>query len=85
MNMQKLILLTLTALMMVGCDMAMDSLNVLNGTEYVVRAKKINKDNYCYSYKLVKAGDSWYDYVYKDTADFNVGDTVVITIKRVGN
>ena len=82
---KKIILLALTALMMVGCDMAMESLDVLNGTEFVVKAKKINKDNYGYSYKLVKVEDAWYDYHYKDTANFNVGDTIVIIVRRVGN
>ena len=65
--------------------MVMDSLDVSNGTEYVVKAKEINEDNYGYSYKLVKVGDTWYDYLYKDTADFNVGDTIVIIVRRVGN
>ena len=83
--MKKIILLALTALMMVGCNMAMDSLDITNGSKFVVKAKKVSKDNYGYSYRLVKAGDSWYDYVYKDTADFNVGDTIVITVRRVGN
>ena len=85
MRTKKIILLALTALVMVGCDMAMDSLDVINGTKYVVKEKKVSKDNYGYSYKIVKVGDSWYDYHYKDTADFNVGDTIVITIKRVSN
>ena len=83
--MKKLILLALTALMMVGCDIAMESLDISNGTKFVVKAKRVSKDNYGYSYKLVKTGDSWYDYAYKDTADFNIGDTIVITVRRVGN
>lgn len=66
---------------MVGCDMAMDSLDVLNGTEYVVKSKKVGRNNYGYSYRLVKVEDTWYDYLYKDTADFNVGDTIVIIVK----
>ena len=83
--MKKIILLALTALMMVGCDMAINSLDVLNGTEYVVKAKKVSRDNYRYSYRLVKVGDTWYDYLYEDTANFNVGDTIVIIVRRVGN
>lgn len=83
--MKKIILLAFTALMMVGCDMAMDSLDVLNGTKYIVKEKKTKKDNFCYSYRLVKDGDTWYDYHYKDTADFNVGDTIVIIVRRVGD
>ena len=83
--MKKIILLALTALMMVGCNMAMDSLDIVNGTKYVVKAKKVSKDNYGYLYNLVKVGDTWYDYHYKDTANFNVGDTIVIIVRRVGN
>ena len=82
--MKKIILFALTALMM-GCNMAMDKLDVVNGTEYVVKAKKVSRDNYGYIYNLVKVGDSWYDYHYKDTADYNVGDTLVIIIRRVDN
>ena len=82
--MKKVILLALTALMMVGCGMAIDGLDVVNGTEYVVKAKRVDS-NYGYIYNLVKVGDSLYDYAYKDTTDFNVGDTIVITIKRVCN
>ena len=77
-------MLLLAALMMVGCNIAMDELHVVNGTKYVVKAKKVDSD-YRYIYNLVKAGDSWYDYYYEDTADFNVGDTLVITVRRVGN
>ena len=82
---KKIILLALITLMIVGCDIAMDSLDVLNGTEYVVKSKKVNKDNYGYLYRLIKVEDAWYDYHYKDTLDFNVGDTIVITIRKVGN
>ena len=83
--MKKIILLALIALIMVGCDMAMDSLEILNGTEYVVKSKKVRNDNYGYSYRLVKVEDAWYDYHYKDTADFNVGDTIVIIVRKVDN
>jgi hypothetical protein len=83
--MKKIILLALTALMMVVCDMAMDSLDVLNGAKYVVNAKKESKDKYVYSYRLVKVGDTWYDYHYKDTANFNIGDTIVIIVRRISN
>lgn len=83
--MKKIILLALTALMMMGCNMAMDSLDIVNGTKYVVKAKSVDRNDYGYIYNLVEVGDSWYDYHYKDTADFNVGDTIVITVRRVGN
>lgn len=81
----KKLILALTALLMVGCNMAMDSLDVVNGTEYVVKSKKVSRNNYGYSYRLVKVGDTWYDYHYKDTTNFNVGDTIVITVRRIGN
>ena len=81
----KKILLALTALIMVGCNMAMDGLDIVNGTKFVVKAKRVAKDDYGYIYRLLKTGDSWYDYDYKDTADFNVGDTLVITVRRVSN
>ena len=83
--MKKIILLALTALTVVGCNMAMDDLNVVNGTKYVVKMKRVDRNDYGYIYNLVKVGDSWYDYQYKDTADFNVGDTIAITVGRVGN
>ena len=82
-TMKKIILLVLTALMVVGCSMAMDGLDIVNGTKYVVKAKRVAKNNYGYIYNLVKAGDTWYDYAYRDTADFNVGDTLVITVRRI--
>lgn len=83
--MKKIILLAFTALMMMGCNIAMDKLDVVNGTEYVVKAKGICRNGYEYIYNIVKTGDSWYDYHYIDTADFNVGDTIVITVRRVSN
>lgn len=81
----KKLILALTVLMMLGCDMAMDDLNVVNGTEYVVKSKKVGRNNYGYSYRLIKVEDTWYDYHYKDTADFNVGDTIVIIVRKVSN
>lgn len=86
--MKKLILLALAAVIMAGCNMAMDSLDVVNGTEYVIKGKRERayKNDYGYIYNIVKVGgNTWYDYHYKDTADFNVGDTIVITVRRVSN
>ena len=83
--MKKIILLALTALMIVGCDMAINSLDVVNGTKYVVKAKRVNRNDHGYIYNLVKSGDSWYDYLYEDTANFYVGDTIVIIVRRVDN
>ena len=84
--MKKIILLVLTALMMSGCgdNTALEGLNIVNGTKYVVtlKSKKPKK----FTYNLIKVGGmDWYDYSYSDTADFNVGDTIVITIRRVSN
>ena len=81
--MKKVILLALTALIMAGCNMAMDSLDIVNGSKFIVKSK--TKEKQAYLYRLIELGDSWYDYHYRDTSDFNVGDTVVITVRRVGN
>jgi hypothetical protein len=81
--MKKIILLALTVMMMVGCNMAMDSLDIVNGSKFIVKSK--TKEKQTYWYRLIEVGDSWYDYHYKDTSDFNVGDTIVITVRRVGN
>ena len=79
---KKLILLSLTALMMVGCgnNMALDNLNIVNGTKYVVTLK--SKKPKEFNYNLIKVGGmDWYDYSYSDTTDFNIGDTLVLNIK----
>ena len=75
--------LLLAALMMVGCNTAMDRLDITNGTKYIVTSKEQIVEDYHYRYRVIKIGDKWYDYYYTDTTDFNVGDTIVITIKRV--
>ena len=84
--MKKIILLALTALMIVRCgnNMALEDLDIVNGTKYVVTLK--SKKPQGFSYNLIKVdGMEWYDYSYSDTADFNIGDTLVITVERVGN
>ena len=81
--MKKIILLALTALVMVGCGMAMDKLDVTNGSKYIVTLKLKKDGDYHYTYHLIKEGDKFYDYYYKDTANFNVGDTIVITVRRI--
>lgn len=80
---KKIILLALTALMMVGCNMAMDSLDIMNGSKFIVKSKTKKKQTYLY--RLIEVDNSWYDYHYIDTTNFNVGDTVVITVRRIGN
>lgn len=81
---KKIILLALTTLIIVGCgdNMAIEGLNIINGTKYVVtlKSKKPKK----FTYNLIKVdGMDWYDYSYSDTTDFNIGDTLVITVSRV--
>ena len=76
--MKKIILLPFAVLMMVGCDIAMDSLNVVNGSKFVVESKR--KEEQTYLYSLIKVGDSWYTYHYRDTTNFEVGDTLTITV-----
>lgn len=63
--------------------MAMDSLDIVNGSKFIVKSK--TKDKQTYRYHLIKVGDSWYDYHYKDTTNFEVGDTLTITIASVLN
>ena len=82
--MKKLILLALTALMMAGCNLAMDSLDIVNGSKFVVTSKTKEKQTYWY-HLIEVGGDSWYDYHYKDTTNFEVGDTLIITVNSVRN
>ena len=82
---RKIILFAFTLLVFASCDMAMDSLDITNGTKYIVISKMKKADDFHYKYHLIKEGDRFYDYLYKDTAAFNVGDTLILTIKRVGN
>ena len=79
--MKKIILLALTVLIMVGCDMPMESLDVVNGSKFVVTSKR--KEEQTYLYRLIKVGDSWYTYHYRDTTNFEVGDTLTITVASV--
>ena len=81
--MKKFILLALTVLMMVGCNMAMDKLDIVNDSKFIVKSK--TKEKQTYLYRLIEVGDSWYDYHYRDTTNFNVGDTIVITVRRIGS
>jgi hypothetical protein len=70
--------------LLVGCDIAMDSLKTTNGTKYIVTSKKKAINGLCYEYNLVRPGDKFYDYHYIDTAEFDVGDTLVLTVKKIG-
>ena len=80
---KKLILFAFAILVFVGCDMAMDGLDVTNGSKYIVTSKKKKVEDLHYTYHLIKEGDRFYDYQYIDTTEFNVGDTLVLTIKKV--
>ena len=79
--MKKIILLALTTLMMVGCNVAMDSLRITNGSKFIVISK--TKEKQTYLYRLIEVGDSWYDYNYRDTTNFEVGDTLIINVSKI--
>jgi flagellar basal body L-ring protein FlgH len=79
---RKIILFALTLLVFAGCDVAMDQLDVTNGTKYIVTSKKEKTGDYYYTYHLIKEGDRFYDYLYIDTVAFNVGDTLVVNISK---
>ena len=82
--MKKIILLALTAFIMAGCDMAMDTLRTVNGSKFVVTTK--TKKQQSYFYRVIEVGgDSWYDYNYRDTTNFEVGDTLTIIVTSVKN
>ena len=81
--MKKIIILTLTVLALFGCKrIPMDSLRVRTNTEYVVVDKTKNIEDFHYRYLVNKVGDNVLYYNYKDTVSFNVGDTLVLIIKR---
>lgn len=80
--MKKIIILTLTVLTLFGCKkIAMDSIRVRTNTEYVVVDKTKNIEDFHYRYLVNKVGDDVL-YNYMDTVGFNVGDTLVLIIKR---
>ena len=79
---KKIILLIFALLLFVRCDIAMDQLDG-NGVKYIVISKKKKVGDYHYTYRLIKEGDRFYDYNYIDTTDFNIGDTLILTIKRI--
>ncbi len=82
--MKKIIFLALSILMVVGCEeLAYERLDIINGTKYIVTKKKKDANDYICDYRLIKVGgDKGYDYSYRDTTDYNVGDTLVLTIKK---
>ena len=82
---KKIIPFVIIGLLFARCEMAMDRLDVRNGTKYIVTSKKEEVDDYHYTYRLIKEGDKFYDYYYIDTTEFNVGDTLVLIIKKVND
>ena len=80
---KKVILFAFMLLVFVGCNMAMDKLDVTNGSKYIVTSKKKRANDYHYTYIIIKEGDRFYDYYYDDTTDLNVGDTLVLNIKKI--
>lgn len=82
--MKKLILLALTALMVVGCDMPMDGINISGGDKYIISSKTKKANESFYRYRVIKfGGPEFYDYLYKDSTNFSVGDTIIITARKV--
>ena len=79
---KKFILFVFSILLFVGCDWAMETLDVISGTKYIVTSKKKNIDDFYYEYHIIKEGDTFYDYLYKDASNYNVGDTLILTIKK---
>lgn len=81
---KKYISFIFAAFLLVGCDMAMDTLKTTNGTKYIVTSKKKARNGLYYKYHIIRVGDKHNDYHYIDTTDFNVGDTLVLTVKKIG-
>ena len=79
---KKIISFVIIGLLFAGCDWAMDNLDVRNGTKYIVTSKRKKVGDFHYTYHLIKDRGMFYDYLYIDTTEFNVGDTLVLTIKR---
>ena len=82
---KKFILIVFSILVFAGCDLAMESLNVVSGTKYIITSKKKNTSDFYYEYHIIKERGTFYDYYYKDTSNYNVGDTLILTIKKVNN
>lgn len=54
--MKKIIILALTVLIMIFCYWAMNSLDIMNGSKFVVTSK--TKKEQTYLYHMIKVGDS---------------------------
>jgi uncharacterized protein YxeA len=55
--MKKIISLIFIVLLVAGCNMAMDGLDVDNGTKYIVTSKTKKAKEPYYTYRLIKLGD----------------------------
>ncbi len=83
---KKFILFVFSILVFFGCgDWAMEGLDVVSETKYIITSKKKNTSGLYYEYNIIKEGDTFYDYHYKDTSNYDVGDTLILTIKKVSN
>ena len=78
---RKFILFVFSILLFVGCDLAIERLDVVSGTKYIITTKRKKANDFYYTYHIIKDGDTFYNYQYKDTANYNVGDTLILTIK----
>lgn len=83
MAMKKIISLALTVLMIVGCDVAWDTLHTVNGSKFIVKSK--TKENQTYLYRLIKVDNKYYTCNYRDTTNFEVDDTLIIIVTSVKN
>ena len=80
--MKKIILLFFVILTLFGCKkIPMFSLHIRTNTEYIVVDKTKNIGEFHYRYSVSEVGDDIL-YSYRDTVNFNVGDTLVLTIKK---
>jgi hypothetical protein len=81
-SMKNIILLFFIILTIFGCKkIPMDSIHVRTNTKYIVVEKTKNIEDFHYRYLVAEVGDDVL-YSYSDTVNFNVGDTLVLTIKK---
>lgn len=81
--MKKIILLVFIILTISGCKKIATggSLKVRTNAEYIVIDKTKNIKDFHYRYLVAEASDD-ISYLYEDTINFNVGDTLILIVKR---
>ena len=80
--MKNIILLFFIILTIFGCKkIPMGPIHVRTNAKYIVVDKTKNIEDFHYRYLVAEVGDDVL-YSYSDTVNFNVGDTLVITIKK---